>query len=428
MTRIGVFGLAAFAAVLAGCTSEVGNVPEVGEVEALQASGMALTNATAGNQTGLVGRWRTSGSSTCSAVFLPDDATGTTSTWVLTAQHCANAADPTVYSVVTVGNVVANVDKVYFHPLAEWNLGEVGNHGKVDMVLAHLTSTVNLSGDTVSIASVNASRDLLQESARMNGTWTFSYDDSGSGSPDATWATRMATNIGNEPGDSGSPVWRRAQVSGAWMLEGLLSSEGSVSTAFGFHDWLMDARTCGPYDTSDPDPNFCSTTCKCGVGEGDCDSDSECETGLICGNNNGNKVGLPDDYDVCVEPVRESSSTSGYCASIGGCQIFEGDCNTHEDCKGDLICRPNVGYAIGETDATDVCDLPRMPGVKVFNNEKVTDSGRCTVDEPCSLGDGDCDPTNHATCRGYLKCKANVGSHFGYATNSVDVCVHPDFY
>ncbi|MGK3990844.1 hypothetical protein WME99_47800 [Sorangium sp. So ce136] len=69
-----------------------------------------------------------------------------------------------------------------------------------------------------------------------------------------------------------------------------------------------------------------------------------------------------------------------------------------------------------------------MPGTKVFNNDKNTGSDHCTVDEPCGLGDGDCDPNDHATCRGFLKCKANVGSHFGFANNNVDVCVHPDFY
>ncbi|KYF48483.1 hypothetical protein BE08_32625 [Sorangium cellulosum] len=75
-----------------------------------------------------------------------------------------------------------------------------------------------------------------------------------------------------------------------------------------------------------------------------------------------------------------------------------------------------------------MCDLPRMPGTRVFNNDKTTGSDHCTVDEPCGLGDGDCDPNNHATCRGFLKCKANVGSHFGFSNNNVDVCVHPDFY
>ncbi|WP_437938850.1 hypothetical protein [Sorangium sp. So ce341] len=45
----------------------------------------------------------------------------------------------------------------------------------------------------------------------------------------------------------------------------------------------------------------------------------------------------------------------------------------------------------------------------MFNNDKDMGSDRCTVDEPCGLGDGDRDPNDRATCRGFLKRKANVG-------------------
>ncbi|WP_437640554.1 trypsin-like serine protease [Sorangium sp. So ce854] len=431
MTKNELFRFAALAAALAGCaveTPETG-VPDVAGEEAVVASESALTSATAGNQTGMVGRWRINGSSICSAVFLPDSIfSGGDSTWVLTNQHCVTDTDPTVYSVVSATGLTANVEKIYWHPIAEWNLGYVGDHGKVDIVLARLASTVDLNAPPMNLSVTRETRDVLQESARRNGTWAFSYD-TGEVTPDATYFTRLDVDIPSEDGDSGSPIWRESQVSGAWVLEGIHSSSGSANHASGFYAWLMDALACGAFDTSEPDPDFCTSGCKCGVGEGDCDSDSDCLPGLVCGSNNGALVGLPDDYDVCVESSsRQSSSTSGYCGSIFGCQIYEGDCDTHSDCKGDLICRPNIGYAIGESDTTDVCDLPRMPGTRVFNNDKDTASDHCTVDEPCGLGDGDCDPNNHATCRGSLKCKANVGSHFGFATNSVDVCVHPDFY
>ncbi|WP_441288277.1 trypsin-like serine protease [Sorangium sp. KYC3313] len=364
-------------------------------------------------------------------MFLPDAlGSGGDSTWVLTNQHCVSNTDPTVYSVVSTTGLTASVDKIYWHPIAESNLGSVGNHGKVDIVLAHLSSTVDLNGPPMSLSSTRGTRDVFQESARMNGGWTFAVAAGGAAVPDPTYSTRITVDIDTEGGDSGSPIWRDAQSGGTWVLEGIHSiSNGSANHPSGFNAWLMDAFACGAFDTSEPDPAFCTPGCKCGAGEGDCDSDSDCQTGLVCGNNNGALVGLPNDYDLCVESTsRQSSSTSGYCNSIGGCQIYEGDCDTHADCQGDLVCRPNVGYAIGESDSTDVCDLPRMPGTMVFNNNKDDTSGRCTVDEPCGLGDGDCDSSNHATCRGFLKCKANVGSHFGYATNAVDVCVHPDFY
>jgi hypothetical protein len=81
----------------------------------------------------------------------------------------------------------------------------------------------------------------------------------------------------------------------------------------------------------------------------------------------------------------------------------------------------------------DVCDLPRVPTWRGVNRSKsgdrvTEDSGYCTRESPCALGEGDCDENDDATCRGFLRCKPNAGNQFGFANNNVDVCVHPDYY
>ncbi|WP_437998322.1 hypothetical protein WMF26_48825 [Sorangium sp. So ce185] len=426
---------AMLAAALAGCVSETPETEssDAADAEEVQASQLALDLGIAGNLSGRVGRWRVDGANRCSAVFLPDHLleAGSDSNWVLTSEGCAHDLDAT-YSVVSTTGVVANVDRIYKHPLADWHLGYLDGYGKVDVALAHLASTVHLDAPAMTFSFFRSERGAIEESALDDEVWGFSYDDTAGVKPDTqTKSHMMVTGVVWDyiSGDQGGPIWQSAHPNGEWTLEGIHASSNFNIHSYSFAAWVMDALTCGPFDTSDIDDGFCSPDCKCGVGEGDCDSDFDCKTGLVCGSNNGALVGLPDVFDVCVEPgARQSSSASGYCASVGGCQIYEGNCNKHEECKAGLVCRPDVGYAIGESDTTNVCDLPWMPGLKEFNEDRVSTSGRCTLDEPCALGDGDCDPNNHGTCRGFLKCKANVGHHFGFDNNGVDVCVHPDFY
>lgn len=45
--------------------------------------------------------------------------------------------------------------------------------------------------------------------------------------------------------------------------------------------------------------DFC-VSCLCGSGQGDCDSTKQCQTGLVCGKDNGPNFGLGRTYDVCV--------------------------------------------------------------------------------------------------------------------------------
>jgi hypothetical protein len=98
---------------------------------------------------------------------------------------------------------------------------------------------------------------------------------------------------------------------------------------------------------------------------------------------------------------------------------------SHAGCKDNLVCRPDVGAAVGLSPDKDICDLPGVPGWKAINRDKQgnrisEDSGWCTPESPCALGEGDCDENDHSTCRGYLKCKANVGNQFGFSNNAVE--------
>jgi hypothetical protein len=401
----------------------------------LAAAEDALVGGLSGMPTGLTVRWRINGSSGCSGVMLP---VGGTAEWVLTNEHCLGSAayGSSSFDVVTGWNDVIDVTEVHTHPVAEWNLGHLPvpgtslEYGKVDVVIAKLATPYATVLDDVLFSGSYAERDVKQESARKDGAWSFSWA-LGYQSPSSAYATRMASDVATEGGDSGGPVWRDGFVDGKWVLEGLhgsSSDDAAINHITAAKAWVNDVRNCGGFDMGNPNDEFCTTSCKCGPGEGDCDVDADCEAGLLCSANAGDKVGLPATYGICLEATRVASGTSGYCGAIGGCQIFEGDCNAHDECKGDLVCRPNVGAAIGLGAAVDVCDLPRQPGKKPFNNARENTTNYCTTTNPCSLGDGDCDSANHATCRGYLKCKTNVGNQYGFTDNDVDVCVHPDFY
>lgn len=412
----------------------------------------AMDTGTPGTLTGLVARVRRNRGNICSGGFLPftdpSSSSSPDSTWVITANHCIDQDNqPTIsseYSVVTNTGQVVQVDGHYFHPFSERDFENLPTStlplGRVDMVLLHLAEPAHLPANSkrmlFELSNSAPFNGLFLESADLQGTgWIANYQK-GRGTPSTTYLSRMGIDFDVDDGDSGGLAYMNFDLN-VWFNQGLVSSFGNDFTlthSSFYREWVMDVINCKrrPFSVTEPTQDYCSTTCKCGPGEGDCDSDSECESGLTCQPNAGDKVGLPTRYDICLEPGRQSSNSSGYCESIGGCQIYEGDCNSNTDCLGNLVCRENIGYAVGLKDSVDVCDLPRQPNGLRFNRNggstRDNASGRCTVDNPCGLGDGDCDSSNHDTCRGYLKCKANVGTHFGFTEPSVDVCVHPDYY
>lgn len=398
-----------------------------------------LVGGNAGTKTGLVGRFE-SPYGTCSGVFVP---TGSVARWFITAAHCMDSEpyDPTASVVRTQGGTPYGVDGIYFHPQGEWGLtgfdlgnGDADGTGRVDMILVHLTSSVPIAAaDTpLYFSTTNAAITTYQESFKRDGSNAYSWVQA-SISPHSTWPTRANNTANTEPGDSGGPVWSKASIDAGGRLYQGLHSSSLVTDSSSFYEWAIDGIDCGVFDITNPNSAFCSTACPCGVGEGDCDSSAECKPGLSCRSNMGPTVGLGPSYDVCLEVTRSSSSTEGYCESIGGCQLYEGDCDTHAGCKDNLVCRKDVGAAVGLPSTADVCDMPRTPtwrGVnRKMSGERVSESsGWCTTASPCALGEGDCDESDDSTCRGYLRCKANVGNQFGFTNNAVDVCVHPDYY
>jgi hypothetical protein len=82
---------------------------------------------------------------------------------------------------------------------------------------------------------------------------------------------------------------------------------------------------CPVFDRTRPQAAFCSALCPCSSGQGDCDSNAECQSGLVCGTDNGSSFGLPADYDVCLSSTLRTSCTDGSFFSGKG-WYSEGEC------------------------------------------------------------------------------------------------------
>ena len=365
---------------------------------------------------------------------------GSTTRWAITAQHCLGSTnDSTAYSVVLQDGTSVGVEWLYPHPLAEWGLtgfdlgdGENDGTGKVDMMLIRLDSDVDIDAADRNFyfSTANTSLDTYQESKNGGFTWVQA-----SMSPHSSWPVRAVNYAGTQGGDSGGPIWKKSSIdSGARLYEGLHSSAGNITDSSSFYEWAIDSMYCGVFNVNDIDWSFCSAACPCGVGEGDCDSDADCKSGLVCRQDHGNRVGGPSTLDVCLETTSTVHQTSGWCEANGGCQLYEGDFNTHAGCKDNLVCRKDVGAAVGASQSTDICDMPRVPEWKGTNRSmdgsRLTESSNyCTTSSPCSLGDGDCDSSNHDTTSWLLEVQGvHVGHQFGFSNNLVDVRVHPLYY
>lgn len=206
--------------------------------------------------------------------------------------------------------------------------------------------------------------------------------------------------------------------------------------------------------------DFCNDpTALCDAGEGDCDSDAQCSPGNYCGQNNGERFGLPANYDVCVPlsctdgqlngdetdvdcggafcaPCAQSGDTD-FCASVaGGCGVGEGDCDGDAECQAGLVCKLNNGPSFNLPSNFDVC-VPASCNDGIQNNgETGIDCGGtcgdclhvgyngggnfCDSGTLCGVGEGDCDSS--AQCEPGLICARDNGPKFGMP-EKWDVCV-----
>ena len=94
------------------------------------------------------------------------------------------------------------------------------------------------------------------------------------------------------------------------------------------------------------DINFCRNETDPGVlckeGQGDCDSDDDCEGNLVCGFNNcGTDIDIEPNSDCCEKNRFTGNGTIGdygYCSQFGPCGLGQGHCSSDQDCQEGLVC------------------------------------------------------------------------------------------
>ncbi len=167
--------------------------------------------------------------------------------------------------------------------------------------------------------------------------------------------------------------------------------------------------------------NYCSSDCVCTEGEGACDSDAECDSGLVCGVNQGASYGLDWWIDVCVPSGTSchpgSDGDWNYCRSDCTCAEGEGACDNDAECDSGLVCVENLGSAYGLDWWIDVC----APASSCHPSD-LGDWNYCTTSCPCSEGEGACSSDDE--CEAGTWCASNRGATYGLDW-WVDVCV-PD--
>jgi hypothetical protein len=150
------------------------------------------------------------------------------------------------------------------------------------------------------------------------------------------------------------------------------------------------------------DLDFCKGPVPCERFQGDCDSDDECASGLSCIEDMGDFYGFEQTTDVCDYPQGDPA----YCSEDEPCDRGLGDCDSDDECTGDLQCITDVGAEYGWASTVDVCGYP--DGHAKF----------CSWAFPCDLGEGDCD-SDLECATGH--CSDNVGAAYGYSA-ATDVC------
>jgi len=100
------------------------------------------------------------------------------------------------------------------------------------------------------------------------------------------------------------------------------------------------------------DPEYCSCH-SCSEFEGDCDYHNQCQEGLYCRLNNcPASLGFESLVDCCQQIGNEH-----YCTAQEPCGVDQGDCDTDNECQGNLICGSNnCPNSFGFENETDCCN------------------------------------------------------------------------
>ena len=165
--------------------------------------------------------------------------------------------------------------------------------------------------------------------------------------------------------------------------------------------------------------NYCSSDCPCLEGEGQCDSDAECDSGLVCGEDEGASYGGTWWHDVCVpEVVSCHPATPGawaYCNSSCTCAEGEGWCKSDAECDSGLVCGENLGASYGFNWWIDVC-----VSSSACHIGSVGGFSYCSESCTCAEGEGHC--ASDAECDAGQVCGVNMGASYGLDWWT-DVCV-----
>ena len=143
----------------------------------------------------------------------------------------------------------------------------------------------------------------------------------------------------------------------------------------------------------------------CSENEGDCDSHDECQNGLGCGSNNClASLGFDSEVDCC---YASAVGDEDFCASGIPCAEDEGDCDTHDECQDGLVCGSNnCPDSLGFNSEFDCCYYP-----------SIGDEHFCTTDNPCAIDEGDCDSSNECKANLVCDTINSCPTHLGFASD-----------
>ena len=99
---------------------------------------------------------------------------------------------------------------------------------------------------------------------------------------------------------------------------------------------------------------FCSCY-SCTNMTGDCDSNDQCQGDLRCGSNNcPSSLGFEAHIDCC---YIVTLGDEDFCSANEPCDLYEGDCDSDDECKNDLFCGSNnCPESFGFVSSTDCCE------------------------------------------------------------------------